>query len=68
MESKDTAKCKYCQETFKKDNAGVCNVISHSQGNIHKSRINTASSYSTLTFKTKAPVGNLENLQVSMLI
>lgn len=68
MESKDTAKCKYCQETFKKDNAGVCNVISHSQGNIHKSRINTASSYSTLTFKTKARVGNLENLQVSMLI
>lgn len=68
MESKDTAECKYCQETFKKDNAGVSNVISHSQGNIHKSRINTASLYSTLTFKTKTPVGYLENLQVSMLI
>ena len=34
MESKDTAKCKVFQKIFKIDNAGVSNVIRHSQGKI----------------------------------
>ena len=56
MESKDTAKCTLCQKTFKIDNTGASNVMNHNQGKIHKSRKDTVSSHSTLTFKPKTAV------------
>ena len=56
MESNGFAKCKLCQKTFEIDNVGVSTAISHGQGNIHKSRDNTVSLYSTLTFKAKTAV------------
>ena len=60
MESKDTAKCELGQKIFKIDNARVSNVVSHSQGKIHKSRVKTGSLYSTLTFKLETAVSSSE--------
>ena len=60
MESKDTAKYELGQKIFKIDIARVSNVVSHSQGKIYKSRVKTASLYSTLTFKLKTAVSSSE--------
>ena len=41
--SKDIAKWKLYQKTFKIDTVGVSNVTSYSQGKIHKSKVSTTS-------------------------
>ena len=58
FESENTAKCKLCQKTFKIDNTELLKAVSHGQEKIQKSRINTASSYSTLSCKSKIAASN----------
>ena len=49
--SSDSAKCKLCCKTFSVSNADVSNVINHSNGNIHKSKVAGQASYSTIALK-----------------